>query len=103
MQSRHTELVCCSCCCRCTAAESVSVLLRSNSHNLKYVGLDALGCIVKVSPKYAQEHQVCLQPVMQFEQGCSSCQLAYGVRCFDMTVSAMLLLRSSVTCLCCVN
>lgn len=33
-------------------------LLRSPSHNLKYVGLDALAGITRVSPKYALEHQV---------------------------------------------
>lgn len=40
------------------AAEAVTVLLRSPSHNLKYVGLDALAGITRVSPKYALDHQV---------------------------------------------
>ncbi len=40
------------------AAEAVTALLRSSSHNLKYCGLDALAGITRVSPKYAVEHQV---------------------------------------------
>ena len=40
------------------AAEAVTALLRAPSHNLKYVGLDALAGITRVSPKYALEHQV---------------------------------------------
>lgn len=40
------------------AAETVSTLLRSNSHNLRYVGIDALARIVRINPKFANEHQV---------------------------------------------
>jgi AP-4 complex subunit epsilon-1 len=40
------------------AAESVAVLLRSPSHNLKAVGLDALAGVTRLSPKAALEHQV---------------------------------------------
>ncbi|KAI8465281.1 MAG: AP-4 complex subunit epsilon-1 [Monoraphidium minutum] len=40
------------------AAEAVTGLLRSPSHNLRYVGLDALAGITRISPKYAVEHQV---------------------------------------------
>jgi hypothetical protein len=42
-----------------SAAEAVTSLLRSPSHNLRYVGLDALAGITRISPKYAMEHQVC--------------------------------------------
>ncbi|WIA23805.1 hypothetical protein OEZ85_013480 [Tetradesmus obliquus] len=40
------------------AAEAVAGLIKSSSHNLKYCGLTALAAITRVSPKYAQEHQV---------------------------------------------
>ncbi|KIY99624.1 AP-4 complex subunit epsilon-1 [Monoraphidium neglectum] len=40
------------------AAEAVTGLLRSSSHNLRYCGLDALAGITRTSPKYAMEHQV---------------------------------------------
>lgn len=40
------------------AAETVTTLLRSNSHNLRYVGIDALARIVRINPKFANEHQV---------------------------------------------
>ncbi len=36
----------------------MSTFLRSNSHNLKYVGIDALARIVRINPKFATEHQV---------------------------------------------
>ena len=42
------------------AAEAVTGLLRSPSHNLRYVGLGALAGVTRISPKYAVEHQVCL-------------------------------------------
>mmetsp|Transcript_32614 Transcript_32614/g.72040 ORF Transcript_32614/g.72040 Transcript_32614/m.72040 type:complete len:1058 (+) Transcript_32614:132-3305(+) len=40
------------------AAESISTFLRSTSHNLRYVGIDALAGIVQINPQYAQEHQL---------------------------------------------
>ncbi|GAX83960.1 hypothetical protein CEUSTIGMA_g11384.t1 [Chlamydomonas eustigma] len=40
------------------AAESVSAFLKSPSHNLRYVGIDALAGIVKINSQYAQEHQL---------------------------------------------
>eukprot|EP00899_Mesostigma_viride_P027947 jgi/Mesvir1/8337/Mv12598-RA.1 len=39
-------------------AEVTSRFLRSGSHNLKYIGIDALGLIVKINPKYAVDHQL---------------------------------------------
>lgn len=36
------------------AAEAVAAFLRSTSHNLRYVGIDALAGIVKINPQYAQ-------------------------------------------------
>ncbi|PNW83178.1 hypothetical protein CHLRE_06g310000v5 [Chlamydomonas reinhardtii] len=41
-----------------TAAESIAAFLRSPSHNLRYVGIDALAGIVAINPSAAAEHQV---------------------------------------------
>ncbi|KXZ54496.1 hypothetical protein GPECTOR_4g561 [Gonium pectorale] len=40
------------------AAESISAFLRSPSHNLRYVGIDALAGITALNPAAAAEHQV---------------------------------------------
>ncbi|KAL9259663.1 AP-4 complex subunit epsilon-like protein [Drosera capensis] len=32
----------------------------SDSHNLKYMGIDALGCLIKISPEVAEQHQLAL-------------------------------------------
>lgn len=37
-----------------TAAEAVSAFLKNGSHNLKYIGIDLLTGIVKISPQYGQ-------------------------------------------------
>jgi AP-4 complex subunit epsilon-1 len=39
-------------------AAAVSRFIASSNHNLKYVGLDSLSCIVNINPKYAAEHQM---------------------------------------------
>ena len=39
-------------------ASVVSRFVKSHNNNLKYVGLDALSCIVNINPKYAVEHQM---------------------------------------------
>ena len=31
---------------------------QSESHNLKYVGIDALSRIIKINPDFAEEHQL---------------------------------------------
>lgn len=36
----------------------IANFLKSSSHNLKYVGIDGLARIVRISPKYAAEHQL---------------------------------------------
>eukprot|EP00891_Asterochloris_glomerata_P002814 jgi/Astpho2/2814/fgenesh1_pm.00050_%23_25_t len=41
-----------------SAAEMIANFLKSSSHNLKYVGIDGLARIVRISPKYAAEHQL---------------------------------------------
>lgn len=38
----------------CTAADAIATFLRSPSHNLRYVGVDALAGIVKIHPNVAQ-------------------------------------------------
>jgi len=40
------------------AATSISRFIRSDSHNLKYVGIRGLAAIVKEHPKYAADHQM---------------------------------------------
>uniref|UniRef100_A0A1D1YSH8 AP-4 complex subunit epsilon n=1 Tax=Anthurium amnicola TaxID=1678845 RepID=A0A1D1YSH8_9ARAE len=41
-----------------TAAEVTSRFLKSESHNLKYMGIDALGRLLKINPDIAEEHQL---------------------------------------------
>ncbi|XP_021855400.2 AP-4 complex subunit epsilon [Spinacia oleracea] len=40
------------------AADAISKLLKSDSHNLKYMGIDALGRLIKLSPDVAEQHQL---------------------------------------------
>lgn len=40
------------------AAEVISKSLKSDSHNLKYMGIDALGRLIKISPDIAEQHQL---------------------------------------------
>jgi len=40
------------------SAGVVARFLKAKSHNLKYAGLSALAAVVRVSPKYASEHQM---------------------------------------------
>lgn len=32
--------------------------MQSDSHNLKYMGIDALGRLIKISPEIAEQHQL---------------------------------------------
>ena len=49
-----------------TAAKAIYTFLRSeNSHNLKYMGLDALGGIVSINPRQAQEHQTAVMDCLE--------------------------------------
>lgn len=41
-----------------SAAEQTSRFLKNESHNLKYMGIDALGRIIKINPDFAEEHQL---------------------------------------------
>lgn len=41
-----------------TAATSISRFIRSDSHNLKYIGIKGLAAIVKEHPRYAADHQM---------------------------------------------
>ena len=48
------------------AAKAIYTFLRSeNSHNLKYMGLDALGGIVSINPRQAQEHQTAVMDCLE--------------------------------------
>ncbi|GAB2273023.1 hypothetical protein Dimus_007835 [Dionaea muscipula] len=40
------------------AAHAISNFLKSDSHNLKYMGIDALGRLIKISPEVAEQHQL---------------------------------------------
>lgn len=40
------------------ATEVISRFLKSDSHNLKYMGIDALGRLIKLSPEIAEQHQL---------------------------------------------
>uniref|UniRef100_A0A1J3HUQ8 AP-4 complex subunit epsilon n=1 Tax=Noccaea caerulescens TaxID=107243 RepID=A0A1J3HUQ8_NOCCA len=40
------------------AAEAISKFLKSDSHNLKYMGIDGLGRLIKISPDIAEQHQL---------------------------------------------
>ncbi|XP_052210596.1 AP-4 complex subunit epsilon [Diospyros lotus] len=41
-----------------SAADAISSFLKSDSHNLKYLGIDALGRLIKISPEIAEQHQL---------------------------------------------
>ncbi|KAJ1380921.1 Clathrin/coatomer adaptor, adaptin-like, N-terminal [Sesbania bispinosa] len=41
-----------------TAADVIAKFLKSDSHNLKYLGIDALGRLIKLSPHVAEQHQL---------------------------------------------
>ncbi|KAI9092210.1 hypothetical protein K1719_027710 [Acacia pycnantha] len=40
------------------AADVVAKFLKSDTHNLKYMGIDALGRLIKLSPQIAEQHQL---------------------------------------------
>ncbi|CAM8940417.1 unnamed protein product [Rhodiola kirilowii] len=40
------------------AATAISKFLKTDSHNLKYMGIDALGRLIKISPEIAEPHQL---------------------------------------------
>lgn len=52
----HTVLVNCAglCCVTCV----LMLCGQSDSHNLKYMGIDALGRLIKISPHVAEQHQL---------------------------------------------
>ncbi|KAE9596851.1 hypothetical protein Lalb_Chr16g0380421 [Lupinus albus] len=40
------------------AANVIANFFKSDSHNLKYMGIDAFGLLIKLSPNIAEQHQV---------------------------------------------
>ncbi|CAM6025344.1 unnamed protein product [Sphagnum balticum] len=40
------------------ATEITSRFVKSENHNYKYMGIDALGCIIKLNPDFAEKHQL---------------------------------------------
>lgn len=40
------------------SAKITSRFLKSDNHNLKYMGIDALSRIIKINPDFAEEHQL---------------------------------------------
>ncbi|VFQ63171.1 unnamed protein product [Cuscuta campestris] len=41
-----------------SAADAIAKFFKSDSHNLKYLGIDALGRLIKISPEIAEQHQL---------------------------------------------
>ncbi|KAL8195896.1 hypothetical protein R6Q57_025386 [Mikania cordata] len=41
-----------------TAADAIANFLKSDSHNLKYMGIDALSRLIQISPGIAEQHQL---------------------------------------------
>ncbi|KAM7490823.1 hypothetical protein LguiA_033744 [Lonicera macranthoides] len=54
-----------------SAADAISKFLKSDSHNLKYMGIDALSRLIKTSPEIAEQHQLavidCLEHINNLE------------------------------------
>ncbi len=46
------------------------MFLRSSSHNLRYVGIDALAGITGLNPAAAAEHQVAVLDCLEVGGGC---------------------------------
>ncbi|KAL8521481.1 hypothetical protein ACS0TY_011846 [Phlomoides rotata] len=40
------------------AADAISKFLKNDSHNLKYLGIDALSRLIKINPEIAEQHQL---------------------------------------------
>nr|KAJ0219437.1 hypothetical protein LSAT_V11C300109120 [Lactuca sativa] len=40
------------------AADAIAKLLKSDVHNLRYMGIDALGRLIRISPEIAEQHQL---------------------------------------------
>ncbi|KAI3728002.1 hypothetical protein L6452_16627 [Arctium lappa] len=40
------------------AADAIAKLLKSEVHNLRYMGIDALGRLIRISPEVAEQHQL---------------------------------------------
>ncbi|CAK9325395.1 unnamed protein product [Citrullus colocynthis] len=47
------------------AADVISRFLKSDSHNLKYMGIDALGRLIKLNPDIAEQHQLAVIDCME--------------------------------------
>ncbi|XP_076933880.1 AP-4 complex subunit epsilon-like [Bidens hawaiensis] len=41
-----------------SAADAIAKFLKGDSHNLKYMGIDALGRLIRISPEIAEQHQL---------------------------------------------
>ncbi|CAN0880929.1 AP-4 complex subunit epsilon [Linum grandiflorum] len=50
-----------------SAADVIARFLKSDSHNLKYLGIDALGRLIKVSPEIAEQHQLAVIDCLEVE------------------------------------
>ncbi|KAK4389103.1 AP-4 complex subunit epsilon [Sesamum angolense] len=49
------------------AADAISKFLKSDSHNLRYLGIDALSRLIKISPEIAEQHQLAVIDCLEFE------------------------------------
>lgn len=59
-----------------TVPKSLAKHMQSDSHNLKYMGIDGLGRLIKISPDIAEQHQLavidCLE-VSSYKENFYSC------------------------------
>ncbi|CAJ1930794.1 unnamed protein product [Sphenostylis stenocarpa] len=51
-----------------SAADVIAKFLKSDSHNLKYMGIDALGRLIKLSPHIAEQHQLAVIDCLEIIQ-----------------------------------
>ncbi|KAL0371991.1 UNVERIFIED_CONTAM: AP-4 complex subunit epsilon [Sesamum calycinum] len=53
------------------AADAISKFLKSDSHNLKYLGIDALSRLIKISPEIAEQHQLAVIDCLEVDKNLS--------------------------------
>lgn len=74
--------------------------MQSDSHNLKYMGIDGLGRLIKISPDIAEQHQLavidCLE-VSRSKGNIFSCLFLYEhIVCFFCLMFVSLLLSNRI-------
>ncbi|OIV92922.1 hypothetical protein TanjilG_20584 [Lupinus angustifolius] len=51
------------------AAHVIEKILKSDNHNVKYMGIDALGRLIKLSPNIAEQHQLAVIDCLEILEG----------------------------------